>query len=260
MLTDCEIPKNVKKSENNNSSSVTFAQNGRKNRNNNNTEDNSWQKEATCHNCGEKGHIRPHCPKNQNNTTNTTNTTVGTDSTSATNNTTNQESANSSQNSQENKTGKQHLTIGATNANQQSRFNFFNFFNHKSEAIGTMCANMNDDNELKNYILLDNQSTVDVFCNQNLLNNIRKSNSTMTIETNGGTLTTNMKGHLNGHGEVWCHPDAITNILSLKNIKNECRVTCDSAKNSGFIVHKPDCQVIFTEHPSGLFHHDTSKR
>ena len=81
----------------------------------------------------------------------------------------------------------------------------------------------------------------------------------MTIETNGGSLTTNKKGYLKGHGLVWYHPDAITNILSVRNVKKKYRITFDSENGNGFIVHKPDALVFFKESPNGLYLHDTTQ-
>ena len=45
------------------SSGVAFAQKGGKGKSDKNKD--KWQKKATCHNCGELGHIRPNCPKLQ---------------------------------------------------------------------------------------------------------------------------------------------------------------------------------------------------
>ena len=56
----------------------------------------------------------------------------------------------------------------------------------------------------------------------------------MSIETNGGVLTTNMMGLLPGYGDVWFHPDAITNILALCNVKKKYRITYGSAKEDAF--------------------------
>jgi hypothetical protein len=113
---------------------------------------------------------------------------------------------------------------------------------------------------LKNWILLDNQSTIDIFCNKNLLSKIHQVNDEMSIETNGGILSTNMKGFLQNYGEVWYHPNAITNILSLNNIKNKYRVTYDSEKDNIFFVHKPDAIIKFQESDNGLFFHDVTDR
>jgi hypothetical protein len=82
----------------------------------------------------------------------------------------------------------------------------------------------------------------------------------MTIEMNGGFLTTSEKGFLNGYDDVWYHKDAITNILCLRNVKCKYRVTYDSSKDNIFKVHKADEIVCFNESPQGLFYHDTTKR
>jgi len=44
-------------------------------------------------------------------------------------------------------------------------------------------------------------------------------------------------GHFLNYGDVWYHPDAITNILSLSNVKRKYIVTYDSSKENSFLVH-----------------------
>ena len=56
-----------------------------------------------------------------------------------------------------------------------------------------------------NWVLIDNQSTVHVICNPNLLNNIRRMDRTMNIFYNSGVRTTRMVGGMPGVVEVWYH-------------------------------------------------------
>jgi hypothetical protein len=110
------------------------------------------------------------------------------------------------------------------------------------------------------WILLDNQSTVDVFHNKNLLVNIRPTNTSMNIHCNAGVTNTNLIGDLPGYGTVWYHPKGIANILSLSKVKNNGnRVTYDSAAGNEFHVHKPDGKVrVFSESERGLYFMDAS--
>jgi hypothetical protein len=70
-----------------------------------------------------------------------------------------------------------------------------------------------DKTKLQDMLLLDNQPTVNLFCNKKLVKNIRQVHDVMTVMGNGGKLSTNKKANLNGYGEVWFDQHAITNIL-----------------------------------------------
>jgi hypothetical protein len=79
---------------------------------------------------------------------------------------------------------------------------------------GVTCQIGQDGRLPRSWILLDNQSTVDVFCNDNLLSNVRTAEGSMKIHCNAGVATTNQVGDLDGYGTVWYHPNGIANILS----------------------------------------------
>ena len=108
-------------------------------------------------------------------------------------------------------------------------------------------------------ILLDCQSTTDLFGNANMLEQVYKSKSTLNLKSNGGNLKTRQKGKITGyHTDVWYSKSAIANILSLGNMIKQYRVTYDS-NNLMFVVHrgvngKPD--MHFCMHECGLHYYD----
>lgn len=54
----------------------------------------------------------------------------------------------------------------------------------------------------KTWILLDSQSTLDVFSNPRLLTNIRDAKRSLTLYCNAGKAIINKKGDLKGYGTV----------------------------------------------------------
>ena len=111
------------------------------------------------------------------------------------------------------------------------------------------------------WMLLDSQSTVDVFSNSDLLTKIHKTNTILRIRCNAGMKTTEYKGYLSGYGWVWYYPDGIANILSLSRVKDRFRVTFDSATDNCFRVHKDNGKILkFREATRRLYYFDTEDR
>jgi hypothetical protein len=65
-----------------------------------------------------------------------------------------------------------------------------------------ICFGFAQSYDMKDWILLDNQSSVTVFSNKELVENIRDTNDTLTLHTNGGVLTTSQKCAIPQWGEV----------------------------------------------------------
>jgi hypothetical protein len=137
-----------------------------------------------------------------------------------------------------------------------SSFQFVNVSNEDA-----MTFHQEEQMLLKSWILLDNQSMVDVFCNGSLLTNIRETNKVMNIRCNAGVTRTNMvAGVLNGYGTVWYNPKGIANILSLSQVEEKHRVAYNSAASKAFIVHKNDgSKRRFEQAKNGLFYMDTEQ-
>jgi hypothetical protein len=111
----------------------------------------------------------------------------------------------------------------------------------------------------KSWVILDNGSTVDIFCNGDLLENVRSTNHTIRVRCNAGVTETNMKGDLPGYGTVWYNPKGMANILSLARVSEKYKITYDSESGQGFRIHKDDGSTLFFKrNHKGLFYMDMS--
>jgi hypothetical protein len=80
-------------------------------------------------------------------------------------------------------------------------FQFAQSFVRRDEAIvlkqHTKCINL----DLQNGILLDSQSTMDLFCNPKLVQNITKAKHKMTVQSNGGKLMVSHQAKVDGYDQ-----------------------------------------------------------
>jgi hypothetical protein len=87
-------------------------------------------------------------------------------------------------------------------------------------------------------ILLDSQSTIDLFCNAALVRKTCKSTTSMRLKSNGGTMLVTRKATMPGYNkDVWFSTRAITNIIPLRNLIQQYRVAYDS-DDMMFVVHR----------------------
>jgi hypothetical protein len=116
---------------------------------------------------------------------------------------------------------------------------------------------------LKEVILLDSQSTMDLFCNAALVSKISKSRSNMRLKINGRTMVVTQKSTMEGYTKtVWFSTRAITDFIALHNLIDQYRVTYDS-DDLMFVVHQEsesNPNMEFKMHKSGLRYYDLRKK
>ena len=87
-----------------------------------------------------------------------------------------------------------------------------------------------------NWVLLDSQLTVDIFCSPKLLKDIRRVGKSIEIHCNAGFTTTHLVGHFEGYGTVRYDPEGMANILSLHRVVENYHVQYGSRTSNRFIV------------------------
>jgi len=95
-------------------------------------------------------------------------------------------------------------------------------------SYGVLCNQVDNNNLPRSWILLDNESTIDVLYNKDLLKNFFESGESMIIHCNAGTTSTILYGTTK---------NGTANILSFSRVKEE---TFGITQTNQFIVHKDD--------------------
>jgi hypothetical protein len=75
------------------------------------------------------------------------------------------------------------------------------------------------DESMREWVLIDTASTVNVFCNKEFMRDVRKA-PPLVVHTNAGTFTIQEKATLLWcEMDVWIDPHAITNVLSFATVQ-----------------------------------------
>lgn len=143
----------------------------------------------SCYKCGKPGHSAYNCPVNK------------------TNNNYNNNNNNNNQ-----KASFVNVTLGHLDMLSDTEYN------NELNMNGVACATVGNSPLSKWWVLLDNQATVSIFNNAELLENIRPALSEMKVAGVGGTLTVNTLGDFYPFGTVYYHPDSIGNILCFADV------------------------------------------
>ena len=180
----------------------------------------------TCHACHKKGHYANQCPQAAANT-NVETTKPNTTTTDASD--------------QASTAGTAHVNITA-----------WNCFTTCSTIQGAAMVTFRE--KLRTWLLLDNQSTDNIFCNRKYLQNIRQTKETLDLTSNGGTLKINHKANFPGFGEVWYDPRGVTNIISQADVERKGYEVVYDNKKQEYIVSGKRGKIYFQLSPEGLYY------
>jgi hypothetical protein len=192
-------------------------------------------KTIICYKCGGDGHLSPNCPN-----------------------------LNKKDESSEN----EEQSISRNQLLMQGIHNHLETYSFSSQGLSEDHGRVNNVaankyNISQEWILLDNQSTVDVFINPRLVKDIWVTDTIMHIHCHSGTSSTRLQATLPEYGTVWFDPKGIANILSLSNVKKKYRDTFDSSTDDTFYVHKSNGStrkfVALKVEGGGLHFLDTAK-
>ena len=121
--------------------------------------------------------------------------------------------------------------------------------------------------EMRDRVLLDSDSSVHLFCNPQLVEGIQPAKEPLEVYTNAGIFRATQMAYVRGSDQdipVWYSPDAVTNVLSLAQLRKQRRITYDSEKEPAFHVHfQNGVTMKFREHGEDIYsyapphlHHD----
>ena len=110
-------------------------------------------------------------------------------------------------------------------------------------------------------ITLDTGSTMSIFGNSKIVENIRKSTTTMEMLTNAGTRKCTEVADVPGFGQVWFDNNAIANIFGFADLVDKHRITYDSRKEDAFVVHVSDDKKLkFKRTDKGLYQYEVPSK
>ncbi len=109
------------------------------------------------------------------------------------------------------------------------------------------------------WILCDSESAVDIFKNQSLLVNIRKTKRPIQLKgIEGKTIEVEEEGDLLGYGPVYYHQQVTANVLSLFNMARRFHsIQYNNKVCDAFLVTRDDGTIMeFVPSSEGLYYYD----
>ena len=128
--------------------------------------------------------------------------------------------------------------------------------NQSSRAWSWVQINLINDNKhesMKNVITLDNVSTLSLFCNPDMVEDIKKTTKVLELHTNAGKARCNQKASVPAFGEMWFDQNAIANIFAFADLVKKRRISYDSDIEDAFVVHLGNNVVKFKATLEGLY-------
>ena len=202
-------------------------------------------KDKTCYCCGQKGHMSPECPNK--------NSIKKEDWAIKKANQSHMERTTDSNQDNDQSEDDNEITSGGPS----KKVGWSGLLIEQKESL------YNDDrgakDRLKNCITLDNGSTLSLFSNPELVQDIRTSSKTLSLATNAGIKQSNREANVPGFGKVYYDEDAIANIFGFSDLKKKHRITYDSEKEDAFLVHMDNEIIKFECSPDGLYQYQVTK-
>jgi hypothetical protein len=123
-----------------------------------------------------------------------------------------------------------------------------------------MTANMNCMECMNQiWILCDNESTIDVVKNKDIIVDIRKTSNPVELSGIGGnTIKIDPEGDLPGYGTVYYNPNVAANILLFHNLTKKFKsVTYNNTEQDAFVGQRNNgTAIIFKLSKEGLYYYD----
>jgi hypothetical protein len=277
------------------SEGTAFAQKGRSPKGQDATFDKKYWQDKECYNCHKKGHPSSHCKESKNNDTDdkTVSSKTSKSSKSSKSSKTSKASKTNSINkaqkrlkksfatlstkidelenesdlsdSESDEEGDSHFQTGTLTGYQmmQHETTLQQTFEKRNADVLFKLGGSKTKLDLRKVVLLDSQSTMDLFCNPHLVKEVTKTSNVMNLQSNGGTMQIRHKASISGyHKQVWFSKFALTNIIALSNLIKQYRVTYDSGDEM-FVVHRKTNNLPnmeFKMHSCGLHYYEPTDK
>lgn len=112
----------------------------------------------------------------------------------------------------------------------------------------------------RNVVMLDNQSDVSIFCNEELVEDIRLADKPLHFGTDTGNMITNQEATLPGFGPVWFNKDTQTNILAFAKVEEKHDISYDKLTKTFMVQYDDNTIAEFKNHGDGFHYYKPTER